>query len=110
MPTRAPTEESPSSTLSLRAIVCSAEWKHAAYPAANSCSGFEPSPLPPMSFGVARSRSTRPSDVRTWPLRPAPVDSASAVYRVSMVLLRLGGIVAFLDRQPGCPARLFLGA
>ena len=69
----------PKATFFERATICSAEWKQAAYPAAKSCSGLEPLPDPPISFGMAISRSTRPSVLRTWPLRPAPVDSASAV-------------------------------
>ena len=51
----------------------------AAYPAAKSCSGLAPWPDPPISVGMARARSSRASDVVTWPLRPPPVARASAV-------------------------------
>ncbi|SKW40674.1 Uncharacterised protein [Mycobacteroides abscessus subsp. abscessus] len=46
---------------------------------AKSCSGLVPLPLPPISLGMASSRSSRPSEVRPLPSRPSPVTNASAV-------------------------------
>ena len=78
MPTSADTVDSPGSSLARRATIRSALWKHAEYPAANSCSGLVPLPSPPIS-AAGRSRSRRWSDETTWPLRPSPVDVAFAV-------------------------------
>ena len=52
-----------------------------AYPMAKSCSGFWPSPFPPILFGVAnfRLRGTSPSDF-TVPLRPSPIAVALETY------------------------------
>ena len=49
------------SSLSAAATNFIAEWKHAAYPAANSCSGFVAPPAPPISFGTRTSTSSTPS-------------------------------------------------
>ncbi|OLT55138.1 hypothetical protein BJF88_07810 [Cellulosimicrobium sp. CUA-896] len=74
-----PTDESWRATFCDRATACTAEWKHAANPAANSSSGLAAPPAPPISRGTARSRSSTPSLVRTLPLRAPPVERASAV-------------------------------
>ena len=68
--------EAPAGRATLRIALA----KHAAYPAANSCSGLVPSPPgPPMASGMLRSRSSLPSSVRVWPLRPRSVAVAVAV-------------------------------
>ena len=54
-----------------------------AYPIANSCSGFWPSPLPPSDRGIARCSSTPSSSSDlTVPLRPCPCAVACAVYYI----------------------------
>ncbi len=45
------------------ATALSAEWKHDAHPAANSCSGLVAPPGPPISFGIAREMSRTPSSL-----------------------------------------------
>ncbi len=45
---------------------------------AKNCSGFSPLPVPPSSFGRARSNFSRSHLTR--PLRPAPLAVAVAVY------------------------------
>ena len=75
-PTLTVTSEPIRVTFSPRATTFSEEWKHPAWPAARSCSGFVALPGPPCSFGVARSRSIIPSVVRECPLRPSPVETA----------------------------------
>ena len=61
---------------------------------ANNCSGLVPSPLPPISFGMASWRSSLPSALLACPSRPSPVANASAVYRVFIA-------VPFVVRCPG---------
>src|SRR5690606_37269930 len=63
--------------LSFRAARPIAPSKHADQPAANSCSGFVPSPGPP---GLECRTSRRPSLLRDEPSRP-PVVRTLAVYR-----------------------------
>jgi hypothetical protein len=106
MPTRALTRASLRSSPRPVARRRSADWKQAAYPTANSCSGFVPGPPePPISFGTSSSTSSRPSLVAECPSRP-PVAVASAVYRISGVssmasflLGRLIGRLRFGGRQ-----------
>jgi hypothetical protein len=78
MLTSASTSESSVSTPARRPTTASALWKQAAYPAANSCSGFVAPPGPPISFGGFRCTSSRPSSVTACPDRP-PVAVALAV-------------------------------
>src|SRR5690606_25563928 len=59
MPTSAVTETSRTSWPVPRATAPMALAKQAAYPAANSCSGLVPCPLPPISRGIARVTSRR---------------------------------------------------
>jgi hypothetical protein len=71
IPTRAVTDDSFSRVLLSRATRRSALSKHAAYPAAKSCSGLVASPPgPPSSLGCARRRLRTPSEERTCPIRP----------------------------------------
>src|SRR5689334_15662886 len=79
MPTSAVTVERPRSTPALRAASPMALWKHAAYPAANSCSGFVAPPGPPICVGAASARSSTPSSLVAEPWRP-PVTVTRAVY------------------------------
>src|SRR5699024_2014320 len=88
--TRAPTDEPSMVTFFARAALCRAEWKQAAYPAANSCSGLFPSPEPPSPLGGAISRSTALSAVAACPSRPPPVERASTVYSASDIQDLLG--------------------
>ena len=67
------------SVLSAAATNFIAEWKHAAYPAAKSCSGLVAPPGPPMATGTRTSTSSTPSSDALWPLRPSPVAVAVAV-------------------------------
>src|ERR671911_490565 len=67
VPTLADTSE-PSTSRSRRwPTTLRAEWKQAAYPTAKSCSGLVAPPGPPISWGIRRSRSRRPSSVIAWP-------------------------------------------
>jgi len=50
--------------------------KHAAYPAAKSCSGLVPAPLPPSCVGMARATSRMPSELTARPSRPLAVADA----------------------------------
>ena len=69
-----------SSRPSRRATLRIALAKQAAYPAAKSCSGFEPSPPgPPRDSGIESWTSILPSSVRVRPLRPPSVAVATAV-------------------------------
>ena len=61
MPTDADTSVPVTSSLSRPATTLMAEWKHAANPAANSCSGLVAPPDPPSSWGTRRSTSRIPS-------------------------------------------------
>ncbi len=75
--TSAVTAASKSSTLRWRATRPRALAKHAAYPAAKSCSGLVPAPLPPSSRGAASATSRRPSEVTARPSRPEAVAEAT---------------------------------
>lgn len=58
-PTFAVTRDPDTSIPACRATTASAPWKHALYPAANSCSGLVPAPLPPSSLGGLTTTSSR---------------------------------------------------
>jgi hypothetical protein len=72
--------ESLNVTFCCAATALSAEWKHDAQPAANSCSGLVAPPGPPIDFGIASVTSRSPSSVTARPpALPSPVEVATAV-------------------------------
>src|SRR5204862_3164409 len=79
------TAASVTSTLNRRPTRPRALAKQAAYPAAKSCSGLVPAPLPPSSVGGARVTASLPSELMALPSRP-PVAVAIAVYCAGMAL------------------------
>src|SRR6266446_1391740 len=91
IPTWAVTVESAASRVRPWATASSSEWKQAAYPTAQSCSGLAPGPpSPPNAFGTDSSTARRPSKVLPRPARP-PSTIASVVYKtfISAPLLYL---------------------
>src|SRR5258707_15644624 len=97
MPTVALTVESDGSFgPACELTTCSELRKHAAYPAAKSCSGLLPARLPPNSFVLASWTSKEPSVVAARPSRP-PDAIALVAWRI---LIDMTFLPSFDAAQP----------